>query len=169
LATYNSSSITRGDPGRLGIYGTTAIGEINLGNVTLTANDVLPLVPIPYGCFLKTFIINLPILNPSGTTLAMSLLDTLASPTTYISASTSGTNFSAATTLSTTLIPSTVMGTMYGATARSIGATGCPVVVWTAGVILQLKVTATATAAVGSSGANISYMIEWGPSYDAGT
>lgn len=168
MATYNSSSISRGDPARSGVYGVTAVGEINLGNITLTSGDLLPICKIPFGTFLKSIVLNFPILNPSGTTLAMSLVDTLASPTTYISASTAGTNFSAVTTLTTANIISTVMGTTYGSTVRSIGATGCPVVVWTNGVMLELSVTATASAATGGT-VNISYMVEWAPAYDMGT
>jgi hypothetical protein len=178
MATYNSSSITRGDPGRLGVYGTTSIGEIALAStVTLTNGDILPICQIPNNSFIKSLILNIPIINPSGTTLTMSLEDTLASPTVYITNSASGSNFSAATTLTTANFSNTTMGTMYGATARSIGSTGCPVVVWAAtswnssanpGVGLILKVTATATAAVGSA-QYISYIVEFAPNYDAGS
>ena len=167
MATYNSSSIARGDPPRSGVYPVAVLGEITLGNITLTNNDLLPICKIPYGCFLKSALINFPIVNTSGSTLTISLLDTLASPTTYISSSSSGSNFSAATTLSTANFSNTTMGTMYGSTARTIGTSGAPVVVWTSGVVLQLKVTATATGATGGT-VNISYIIEWAPNYDMG-
>lgn len=167
MAVYNSSSISRGEPARSGVYPTAVFGTVNIGNVTLTSGDTIPLCKIPFGCFLRSIVINFPILNPSGTTLAMSLVDTLASPTTYISASTAGTNFSALTTLSTVNILNAVFGTTYGATARSIGATGSPVVIWTFGVQLNLSVTATASAATGGT-VNITYGLEWAPAYDMG-
>jgi hypothetical protein len=168
LATYNSSSVTRGDPGRIGVYGATTLGVVALGNVTLTANDLITLCYIPYGSFIKSLFINFPILNPSGTTLAISLLDTLASATTYISASTKGTNFQAVTNFAMVDVLAAVTGTTYGTTARAIGATGAPVVVWTSGVLLELKVTATASAAVGAGGASIPFMVEFAPAYDMG-
>jgi hypothetical protein len=168
LATYNSSSITRlGYARGPGVYPQKDSGVISIGNVTLTANDLLPICYIPFGCYISKFLVNFPILNPSGTTLAMSLLDTLASPTTYISASTAGTNFSALTTLSEANFISATWGTTYGATARSIGATGLAVVVWATGVQLQFKVTATASAATGTT-VNIPYQVEFSPAYDMG-
>lgn len=167
MAVYNSSSISRGDPARSGVYPVAVVGTVNIGNVTLTSADTIPLCKIPYGCFLKSIVINFPILNPSGTTLAMSLVDTLASPTTYISASTAGTNFSAVTTLSTVNILNAVFGTQYGSTVRAIGASGSAVVVWATGVQLNLSVTATASAATGGT-VNITYAIEWAPNYDQG-
>lgn len=167
MATYNSSSISRGDPARFGVYAKEAVGVISLGNVTLTANDLLPICPIPFGCYMSDFMLDFPILNPSGTTLAISLLDTLASPTTYINASTKGTNFSAVTTFSQLDVLQPVYCTIYGSTARSIGSTGAPVVVWTSGVVLELKVTATASAATGGT-VNINYYVRWSPAYDMG-
>lgn len=176
MATYNSSSMTRGTPGRIGIYGTTTVGNIALGNVTLTANDTLPICQIPYGCFIKSAIINIPIVNPSGTTLAISLQDTLASPTVYINASTLGSNFSAAAQFTTATFTLATFGTQYGSTAQALGASGTQVVVWAAtnwasgyapGVGLILKVTATASAATGGA-LNIPYLIEFAPNYDAG-
>jgi hypothetical protein len=168
MAVYNSSSISRGDPPRSGIYGVSVVGTINLGNVTLTSGDTLPVCKIPFGCFIKSTLFNFPILNPSGTTLAISLLDTLSSPTTYINASTSGSNFSALTTLSTGNFLNAVFGTQYGSTARAVGSSGSAVVVWTSGVQLNLSVTATATAATGGT-MNITYMVEFAPAYDMGT
>ena len=169
MATYNSSSISRGDPARgPNVTGVTVVGCISVGNVTLTSGDLLPICLIPANSYIKNLAINFPILNPSGTTLAISLLDTLASPTTYISASTKGTNFSAATSFAMSDMIAAVTGTQYASTARSVGSTGSAVVVWAAGVQLQLKVTATASAATGGT-VNILYVVEFAPTYDAGT
>lgn len=171
MATYNSAAITRDPAGGRGpnVSAVTVNTTIGLaGTVTLTANDILPICYIPFGCYIKAFVLNFPILNPSGSTLAMSLVDSLASPTTYISASTSGSNFSAVTTLSMVNALAAVMGTMYGNTARSqSGTTGSAVVVWATGVQLRLKVTATATAAV-TTAQIISCLIEFAPMYDGG-
>jgi hypothetical protein len=146
----------------------TTLGVVALGNVTLTTADLINLCFIPYGSFIKSCFINFPILNPSGTTLAISLLDNLSSATTYISASTKGTTFQAVTNFAMVDFLAAVTGTQYGSTARTIGAAGAPVVVWVAGTMLQLKVTATASAAIGAGGASIPYMVEFAPTYDMG-
>lgn len=167
MATYNSSSISRGDPARWGVYPKESIGEIQLGNVTLTNGDILPICLIPPNSFISYFTINFPILNPSGTTLTISLVDNAAAPTTYILSSSKGTNFSAATTFSMVDVLSTVMGAQYGATLRAIGSTGTPVVVWSSGIQLRLTVTATASAATGGT-VRISYIVGFSPTYDMG-
>ena len=150
------------------MYLKETIGTIPIANnVTLTANDILPICLIPQNSFLAHFTINFPIVNPSGTTLTISLLDSLASPTTYILNSSKGTNFQALTTFSMVDVLQAVMGTQYATTARSIGASGAPVVVWTAGVQLRLKVTGTASAA-NSPASNITYICGFAPVYDAG-
>ena len=168
MATYNSTSIVRGDAARSGVYGQKANGLIQLGNVTVTSGDTLPICLIPFGHYISNLLINFPILNPSGTTLALSLVDTLASPTTYINASTKGTNFSALTTLSMVDMLQAVTGTQYGSTARAISASGPAVVVWTTGVMLSLSATATASAATGGT-VRINYIVEFTPAYDMGS
>ena len=167
MATYNSSSISRGDSARITTQTVSVVGVINLGNVTLTSGDLLPICKVPVNSYMTDLFINFPILNPSGTTLAITLEDTLSSKTTYISGSTKGSNFSALTTFAMVDILQAVTGTQYAGTARSIGASGAPVVVWSTGINLQLRVTATASAATGGT-VNINYIVKWAPTYDAG-
>lgn len=171
MATYNSAAITRDPAGGRGPGTQSATTNTTIGlasGITLTNNDILPICYIPFGCYIKSFVANFPIVNPSGSTLTISVVDSLASPTTYISSSNSGSNFSAATTLTLGNFTAATMGTMYGQTSRSqSGTTGSAVVVWAANVQLRLKVTATATAAV--SGAQIiSCLVEFAPAYDMG-
>lgn len=171
MAIYNSSEITRGNgpEGRgPGVSVTYANGNINLAsNTTLSSatTDTLPLVYIPYGSYISDFKLDLPAID-GGSALTLSLQDTLASPTTYISASTLG---QGGGQLTSALFAIGTWGTMYGSTVRAQGANGNQVVVWSSGVQLILKVAHTATNTSGASALNIPFIIGFAPCYDMGT
>lgn len=183
MATYNGSAITRDPPtGRApGVYPVKVVGVINIASNTSfgsTAPDTLPLCAIPYGSILTDVKIGFPAALDAAGALGFKLVDTLASPTTYIAAiTTSFTSTGGLLTLA--LIPGSTngmaaaqvpnLGTMYGSTARSIGATGAPVVVWTAGVKLVLSCITSSTDTTGASALNINYIVEWSPAFDMGT
>src|SRR6266851_5245995 len=166
MATFNSSSINRGEPARLGIYPTKVCGVVNFVTANKPAtNDLINLCKVPQNSFLSNIYISIPILdNGGGPALVMSLQDSLASPTVYISVSTKGTNFSVATNFQFADFVQTTIGTMYGNTARAITTTGPAVVAWTSNINLQLKATTGATNTVGAT-VQIVYMLEWSPSW----
>jgi hypothetical protein len=183
LANYNSSSITRGDPGRGGVYEKTTIGVVNFGAVTLATADTISLCQIPYGCYVSGCYFWFPILATGGA-LTLALVDTLASPTTYIPSTTAShtavggavTNFQAASVLSFLDFAPATVGTMYGSTARAIAASGCAVVPWLAtawntavpnGVGLVFNVVAGGTGAI-TANAKIEYVVQFAPNYDQG-
>ena len=180
MATYNGSEISRGIPARLGVYPVSVNGNINIASsVTLTNGDLLPLCSIPQWAYLADVKIYIPNVDTTST-IRWSLVDNLSSPTTYFSAQTWGNNaaswvspnvvINGASTAATGMAAN-IYGTVYGNTARSIGASGAPVVVWAlvsgAYPQLQLKVTTTAGAATGGA-INIPYTVLWAPAYDAG-
>lgn len=178
MAIYNSSEISRGTPARLGVYPTKVNGVVNVGNVTLTNGDTLPLAYIPFGCFLSNLFIEIPNVDTTST-IRWSLLDNIASPTTYYSAQAWGNNAVSYIAPNIVINGTTVVagmaanifGTQYANTLRAIGASGPAVAVWglVSGVypVLQLKVTTTAGATTGGT-VNIQFMLEWSPIYDAG-
>jgi hypothetical protein len=172
MAIYNSSSITRDGFARgIGVYPVKVSGVISLAsNTTLSSatTDTLPICLIPFGCFISDIKIGFPAIGTQAS-LGLKLVDTLASPTTYISVITQGQSgglVSFGTAAAADLVN---MGAMYGATSRTVGATGEKVLVWTAGVQLNLAVITTSTASSGGSATNITYMIEFSPNYDMGT
>lgn len=169
MATYNGSEITRGTPARSGVYPVKVSGIVNIGNVTIANNDTMPLCYIPFGCYLSNLFITIPIIDNGGSpTLNLGLVDTLSSATVYIATSTNkGTHYSVATNFSYSDIAANILGTVYGVTARSIGASGAPVVVWASGTQLILKAGANAANATGGT-INIQYMLEWAPASDMG-
>lgn len=169
MATYNSTNIARGEPARLGVYPTKVNGVVSIGNVTLNTNDICPLVSIPQGSFLSGFMLIVPNVDTTST-IRWSLVDSLASPNTYLSAQTWGNNATTWTnmiTASNAGFAAGIFGTIYGFTARSIGSSGPPVVVWASGAQLRLKVTTGAGAATGGT-VNIQFMVEWSPMSDGG-
>ena len=172
MATYNSSSINRlGYPRGAGVYPVKDQGTITIAsNTTLGsgAPDTLPICYIPPNCWISNFHIAFP-LTDGGNGLVMTLQDTLATVTTYMTNITQakaggiitfGAQVDAASALN--------MGTMYGNTARTVGTSGNAVVVWTSGVKLVLQVSTSATNTSGASALNIHYMIEFTPNYDQG-
>lgn len=172
MATYNSSSITRdGFPRGVGVYPIKVIGTINLAsNITLGsgAPDVLPICLIPSNSFISDFKIGFPAVD-GGNALGLKLVDTLASPTTYIAAITQAQAGGTITMSQIAAAQTPNIGAMYAATSRTIGATGAKVLVWTSGVQLQLSVITSATNTSGATALNITYMVEFAPVYDAGT
>ncbi len=156
MATFNSSSINRGEPARLGIYPTKVCGVVNFVTANKPAtNDLINLCKVPQNSFLSNIYISIPILDNGG------------GPAVYISVSTKGTNFSVATNFQFADFVQTTIGTMYGNTARAITTTGPAVVAWTSNINLQLKATTGATNTVGAT-VQIVYMLEWSPSWDMG-
>ena len=154
----------------MGVYPVSFNGVVSIGNVTLNGNDIAPLVYIPFGAYLADFKLIVPNVDTTST-IRWSLLDNLSSPNTYASAQTWGNNATSwwsIVTSATAGAAAGVYGTIYGATARSIGSTGAPVVVWAANKQLQLKVTTGSGAATGGT-VNIQFTGIWAPMYDAGT
>ena len=170
MATYNSSEISRGIPARSGVYPVGFNGVVNIGNVTIGINDTCPLVYIPFGMYLADFKLIVPNVDTTST-IRWSLLDNMSSVTTYASAQTWGNNATTwfnMVTSATAGIAAAAFGTIYGATARSIGSSGAPVVVWASGKQLMLKATTGAGAATGGT-VNIQFQGMWAPAYDMGT
>jgi hypothetical protein len=171
MAVYNSSSITRDSGARgIGVYPVKVLGTITLAsNTTLSSatTDTLPICKIPFGCFISDIKIGFPAIGTQAS-LGLKLVDTLASPTTYITAITAGQAGGLVSYGSASAADLVKMGTMYGNTARTVGSTGQAVVVWTAGVQLNLAVITTSTASSGATALNITYMIEFSPNYDMG-
>jgi hypothetical protein len=165
VAIFNSSDIKNGTPARLGVYPTKVVGTITIAsNTTLSSSttDTLPICLIPNQSFMSSMILWLPAL---GTSLTLNLVDSLASPTVYISASTVG---AAGGTLSMTNVLIGVAGQQYGSTAVAIGGSpGTKEVVWVAGAQLLLAVNTSSAATSGASALNIVYEIEWSPVYSA--
>jgi hypothetical protein len=176
VATYNSSSINRDPPtGRApGVYPVKVAGTINIASNTSfgsTAPDTLPICVIPFGSILTNVIIGFPALD-GGSGLGFTLQDTLASPTTYISAITQGRAGGVITFTNMSVTNELTLGTMYGSTARLITATGSPgspVVVWASGTKLVLSCATSSTNTTGATALNITYIVEWSAIYDAGT
>lgn len=94
MATYNSNLIVAGGgqatptiiPGtKRAVYGSITIAA----NTTIALNDTMPLFNVqgPNAAHIVSFWFDFPILD-GGNTLTLSLIDTLASPTTIVSAST---------------------------------------------------------------------------------
>lgn len=173
MATYNSSSINR-DPsgGRIGVYPIKVLGSINIAsNTTLGsgAPDTLPICYIPFGSFISNWFITFPAID-GGSGLGLKLVDNLSSPTTYLTSTTTaraGGQINMYSSTSGTTDPPK-QGIMYGNTARSLGASGQQVVVWTSGTLLQLSVITSATNTSGGSALQITYMVEFSPAYDMG-
>lgn len=143
-------------------------GVINIAsNTTLGSGtpDTLPICYIPQNTYLKSFVIGFPAL---GTSVGLKLVDTLAAPTTYIAVLTQGAAGGVITWSAAAVADQAKVGTIYGATARAIGSTGQPVVVWTSGVQLVLSVITSGSATTGASAVNITYMVEWAPMSDGG-
>ena len=155
----------------MGVYPTKDAGTVAFVTANkLATNDLINLCFVPPNAFLSNIYISIPILdNGGGPALVMSLIDTIAAPTTYISVSTKGTNFSVATNLQFADFVQSTIGTMYGQTLRAIAAAGCAVAVYgtVPTIKLQLKVTTGAANTVGAS-VFIVYMVEWTPSFDMG-
>lgn len=166
MANYPGSGITRSPyPRGPGVYGVSVAGNLQLGNITIGSNDTLQLCYIPQNCYIGGFnLLSSAALDGGGNTLSLRLVDTLASPTTYIP---TGTGWNAAKNLGAVNFSAAVFGTTYAATARAIGPLGPPVVVWTPGVLLQLQATAGAAGATGGT-INITYQVTFHPAYDAG-
>jgi hypothetical protein len=169
MAVYNSSSISRNvGPRGIGVYPVKDSGTITIAsNITLssTTTDTLPICKIPFGCFISSLIIGFPVL---GTSLGLKLLDTLASPTTYIAVITQAAAGGVVGFGQMAATDTPKLGTIYGSTARSIGATGSPVVVWATGVQLNLAVITSSASTTGGSAVNITYQVEFAPMYDGG-
>lgn len=173
MAVYNSSSITRDPPnGRgVGVYPIKVVGTINIAsNITLgsSAPDTLPICYIPANSILTNFWMSFPAVD-SGNALGLKLVDNLASVNTYIAAITQAQAGGTIGFPQIAVAQQASLGINYGATLRAIGATGPKVAVWTAGALLQLAVITSASATTGASAINITYIVEWSPTYDAGT
>jgi hypothetical protein len=165
MVIFNSSDMKAGLSRGVGVYPVKYNGVITIAsNTTLSSSttDTLPICNIPNNSFLSGLIINMPAL---GASLTMSLVDNLASPTTYVLQSTRGAA-GGILTMSDLLIG--VLGQQYGATAVAIGgAPGTKEVVWAAGAQLMLSVTTSSAATSGASALNIVYQVEWSPTYQA--
>jgi hypothetical protein len=165
VVIFNSSDINSGNRRGPGVYGVKNVGTITIAsNTTLSSatTDTLPLCYIPNNSYMSSLLLWLPAL---GTSLTLNLVDNLASPTVYISASTVG---AAGGTLSLSNVLIGVAGQQYGATAVSIGGTpGTKEVVWALGTQLLLAVNTSSGATSGGSAVNIVYQIEWSPTYNA--
>jgi hypothetical protein len=165
VVIFNSSDIKAGLSRGPGVYPIKYNGVITVAsNTTLSSSttDTLPICPIPNNSFISGLIINMPAL---GTSLTLSLVDTLASPTTYVLQSTRG---AAGGVLTMADILIGVLGTQYGATAVAIGgAPGTKEVVWAAGTNLVLAVATSSGATSGATALNIVYQVEFSPTYQA--
>jgi hypothetical protein len=165
VVIFNSSDIKAGIPARLGVYPTKNVGVITIAsNTTLSSSttDTLPICNIPPNSFMSGLLINLPAL---GTSLTVSLVDNLASATTYVLQSTRG---AAGGTLTMADVLIGVLGQQYAGTAVAIGgAPGTKEVVWASGAQLLLSVATSASATSGATALNIVYMVEWSPVYQA--
>jgi len=152
-AGFNASPITR-DPygGRLGMYPTKTIGTFVLASGSLAAGNNINLCYIPANSFLSDF-------NIVTSALTGTLQDNLSTPTVYCTLSgalTSTSNMTAAQGQN--------WGTMYASTPRAIGASGCPVVQWRPGTLLQVVLTGTPTYTT-----PVVFQVEFTPVYDGGT
>ena len=165
MAIYNSSDIISGNRRGVGVYGVKNVGTITVAsNSTLATatTDTLPICYIPNNSFISSFVMWLPAL---GTSLTLNLVDNLASPTVYISASTVG---AAGGTLSITNFILGVAGEQYGGTAVAIGGTpGTKEVVWANGTLLQLAVNTSSGVTSGATALQIVYLVEFSPVYQA--
>jgi hypothetical protein len=165
MVIFNSSDIKAGLSRGVGVYSVKNNGVITIAsNTTLSSSttDTLPICTIPNNSYMSGLLINLPAL---GTSLTLSLVDNLASATTYILQSTRG---AAGGTLTMADVLIGVLGQQYGATAVAIGgAPGTKEVVWTAGAQLMLSVATSSSATSGATALNIVYHVEWSPTYQA--
>lgn len=178
MAIYQSSEILRGN-GPQGRGPGTVCTWVN-GNVTFASNitlssvttDTIQLCFIPYGCYIADFKCFTPAI---GTSLVMNLQDTLASPTTYITAITQGAaggvvGFDlpgSSNTINQFAIAK--WGVQYGSTARAQGTSGNQVVPWTSGVLLEFAVTTSAGATTGATALQMPFIVCFAPAYDMGT
>jgi len=151
-AGFNSSSIFR-DPvgGRLGMYPTKTIGTFVLTSGSLAAGNNINLCYIPANSFLSDF-------NIVTSALTGTLQDNLPTPTVYCTLSGAIT-----TTSNMTAGQAQAFGTQYANTPRAIGASGCPVVHWVPGTLLQVVLTGTPTYTT-----PVVFMLEFSPVNDAG-
>ncbi len=177
MVTFNSSSVNRiGYPRGPGVYPIKDTGTINIAsNTTLSSatTDTLNLCYVPPNSFISDWKVYIPVIGTQAS-LVMKLVDNLTTVTTYMTGITQGQGAGlismngAVGTTGPALTEIVNMGAMYGATARSVGATGLQVKVWAQGALLQLVVTTTSTASSGASAVNILYMVEFSPCYDMG-
>lgn len=176
MAIYKSSEVTRLNGGTQGRGPGVATCWVN-GNVTFASNitissattDTIQLCYIPFGSYIAAFYCFLPAL---GTSLVMNLQDTLTSATTYITSTTTGAAGGVIQLAGTTAVSQFAIGTwgtMYGNTARSQGATGNQVVVWSSGVLLEFRVTTSASATTGATALQMPFLLAFAPAYDMGT
>ena len=90
-ATYSSSVFGGAFPAKLGVYPVVVYGTVVIAsNTTLQTTDTINLCSIPANGILSDFDIMLPALDPSGTGLTLSLVDTTGTPMVYVSATTKG-------------------------------------------------------------------------------
>jgi hypothetical protein len=177
MATYKSSSINRlGYPRGTGVYAVRDSGVIVVSsNVTIGsgAPDTLQICYIPPNSYMSDFKFMFPAGLDGGGTLVLKLVDTLTTTTTYIASITTtitsaGGIVVMAQSSGVAVADGATWGSMYGNTARSIGASGLPVKVWASGAILQFTAVTSGTNTTGASALNIGYMVEWSPAYDEG-
>jgi hypothetical protein len=151
-AGFNSSAIIRDPKGGRGpsVYTIPVTGAFQAG-VALAIGNNINLCYVPFNSFLLSYQI-----VTSGVT--GTLQDSLASPTAY------GTLAGAIITNAAMTAPQAQnLGTMYCSTPRAIGATGCRVVQWQPGTMLQIIVAAALTPAT-----PVSFVVQWAPAYDGG-
>jgi len=180
MVTFKSSSVNRlGFPRGAGVYPVKDVGVVTIAsNTTLSSatTDTLQLCYIPPNCFISDWKIFFQSTAVTNASVVFALQDSLASPTTYMTGITQFQTGGGVIGMSGGVVavtaPDTVSmlnaGTMYGATARSIGTTGAPVVVWASGVLLNLVCTTTSTTTSAATARSIIYMVEFTPSYDQG-
>jgi hypothetical protein len=176
MASYNSSSYNRiGYPRGVGVYPVWDVGTVTIASNTSfgsAAPDVVNICYIPPNSIITDFKIALPALD-GGSGLGFKLVDSLTTPSTYISATTlaqaGGILTMALLTNSTTAATGFyTMGANYGNTARAIGTSGPLVKVWATGALLQLSCITSSTNTTGANALSITYMIEFTPAYDEG-
>lgn len=152
-AGHNCSPIIRDPRGGRGpgVYAVKVTGSMPTGTV-LALNDKINLCYVPVNSTLTYFAIGM-----AGVTGI--LQDSLATPTVYCTALAGP----VATWAMASLANSANMGTMYAATPRAVGASGCAVVQWMPGTMLQIIAAAALTTA-----APMTFVLEWSPVYDGG-
>ena len=169
MTVYNSSDITKGVPARMGVYGTKNVGVITVAsNITLGSSpqDILNICYIPNYSFMSNFMMWG--LGQFAASMQVSLQDSLTTTTTYIAAFTTGVATPVASVTTILNFDKAVVGAQYGSTAVAIaGAPGTVEKVWVSGALLQLVVTTSASATTGATALNLSYIVEWSPTYQA--
>lgn len=171
MVVFKSSSINRLASARgIGVYPVWDTGSVNIAsNTTLSSatTDTLQLCNIPFGCWISNWWLSIPAIG-SQASLVFKLVDNLASVTTYMTNITTGQSGGIITMSNVDATSAANMGAMYGATSRTVGSTGMPVLVWASGTQLQLVVTTTSTASSGATAVNILYMVQFSAMYDGG-